>query len=128
MTLAATLRVASEPARIEMEAGMVHVEPIRLPLSDPTSSGILAGRIVDPDARLPIRDAEVRLGELNRVTTSNSRGYFTFGSQPWGLYTLEITRLGYATATSAVRVAGNLSQIVEIEVAPDALKDRKSVV
>ncbi len=122
VTLAATLRVASPPVVIDVEAGMLHVEPILLALSDPRSTGVLVGRIVDPHLRRPVADAVVRLVESGQATATNSRGYFTLGSQPWGAYTLEIERLGYAPLTTAVRIAGNLTQVVELEMDPDALE------
>jgi hypothetical protein len=122
VTLAATLRVASRPAVLDIEAGMLHVEPILLPLSDPRSTGVLLGRIIDAELRRPIADAVVRLVEAGEATTTNPRGYFTFGSQSWGAYRLEIERLGYAPLSAAVRVAGNLSQVVELEMDPDAVE------
>jgi len=72
--------------------------------------------------RRPVADALVRLVELNLSTTTNPRGYFSFGDQPWGVYRLEVTGLGYAPLTTAVRVAGNLTQTAEILLAPDALE------
>jgi hypothetical protein len=53
---------------------------------------------------------------------TNSRGYFSFGSQPWGIFTLEVTGLGYSPSTTAVRVAGDVANSVEILLAPDALE------
>lgn len=122
VAVGATLRIRSEPHEVEMEAGMLHVEPIRLALSTSDSKGTLVGRIFDPRVREPVGDAQVRLVELDQRTMTNPRGYFSFGSQPWGVYTLEISRLGYAPLTTGVRVAGNLTQMVEIQLAPDALE------
>jgi hypothetical protein len=122
VTLHATLRVVSEPVEVDVEAGMLHVEPILLRLSDPDSRGVLQGRIIDAEIRSPVPDALVRLVELDRTTMTNSRGYFSFGSQPWGVFTLEVRGLGYAPSSTAVRVAGNLAQSVEILLAPDALE------
>lgn len=122
VTLVATLHVRSHPVHVETEAGQLHVEPIILRFSDPDSKGVLAGRIVDPQARQPVADAVVHLVELGRSTTTNSRGYFTFNEQAWGVYTLAVNRLGYAPLSAPVRVAGNLTQVVEIEMTPDALK------
>ncbi|MGW8268222.1 MAG: carboxypeptidase regulatory-like domain-containing protein [Longimicrobiales bacterium] len=122
MTLHAVLRVVSAPQELDTEAGMLHLAPIRLRLSDPDSKGVLQGRVADATVRSPVPNAIVRLVELDRTTLTNSRGYFSFGGQPWGLYTLEIEGLGYARLTTAVRVAGNLTQTVEILLSPDALE------
>lgn len=122
-TLGAELRKRARPVVLTVEAGMLHVEPLLIPLSDPTeTTGILLGRIVDAERRTPVAEAEVRLVELNQTTVSNARGYFTFGDQPWGVYTLEVSSLGYAPATTGVRVAGSLAQNLEVLLSPDALE------
>ncbi|HSG48054.1 MAG TPA: TonB-dependent receptor, partial [Longimicrobiales bacterium] len=90
--------------------------------SDPAGTGILVGRIIDAERRAPVAEAQVRLVELDRTTLSNARGYFTFGEQPWGVYTLEVSSLGYAPATTGVRVAGSVAQNVEVRLSPDALE------
>jgi len=122
VTLHASLRVVSKPVEVDIEAGMLHLEPIPLRLSDPDSRGVLQGRIIDAEVRSPVPNALVRLVELDQSTMTNARGYFSFGSQPWGVFTLEVTGLGYTPSTTAVRVAGNVAQSVEILLAPDALE------
>jgi hypothetical protein len=122
VTLHAVLRVVSKPVEVDIEAGMLHVEPISLRLSDPNSRGVLQGRIIDAEIRRPVPNALVRLVELDQATMTNSRGYFSFGSQPWGVFTLEVTGLGYSPSTTGVRVAGDVSNSVEILLAPDALE------
>lgn len=122
VTLHAVLRVVSTPQEVDTEAGVLHLMPIFLRLSDPDSKGVLQGRVADAKVRSPVPNAVVRLVELDRSTLTNPKGYFSFGGQPWGVYTLEIEGLGYAPLTTAVRVAGNLTQTVEILLSPDALE------
>ena len=113
--LSATLGASSPPILVPIEAGMLHVEPIRLPVSDPTKPGVLVGRIVELGSRAPLDGVSVRIAELDKATLTNERGYFTFGEQPWGIYTLRLERLGYAPREVSVHVTGNLTQNVEIE-------------
>jgi hypothetical protein len=113
--LSATLGKTSPPALVPIEAGMLHLESIRLPVSDPSKPGILVGRIVDAATRTPLGGVSVRIEELDAVTLTNERGYFSFGERPWGVYNLALERLGYAPRGVAVHVTGNLTQNVEIE-------------
>jgi len=116
--VAATLRVASEPILVDAEAGMVHVVPILLPLSDPSSPGTLIGRVIDAETREPVEGATVFLWdeEVRAVSISNVWGYFSLGSHPWGIYTIRVTHLAYATRISPVRVAADMTENVEIEI------------
>ncbi len=120
-TLQATLRITSEPQEVDLEAGTLHVEPIRLQLSSPDSRARLMGRVVDPAAGAPVMGAQVRLVELNERTMTNAGGFFNLGDQPWGVFTLEVTGLGYAPLATEVRLGGDLTQVVELHLTPDAL-------
>jgi hypothetical protein len=113
--LSATLGKSSPPITVPIEAGMLHVEPIRLPVSDPTKPGVLVGRIVDAASRAPLDGVSVRIPELDATALTNERGYFSFGERPWGVYTLRLERLGYSAREISVHVTGNLSQNVEVE-------------
>lgn len=120
--LLAHLRVWSRPLVVQVDAGMLHVQQLLLPLSDPAKPGELVGRIFDATSRRPIAGADVTLKEPGRHTVTNTHGYFTFGTMPWGVYTLEVENLGYGARTLAVRVAGDLTQIAEIALSEKALE------
>jgi hypothetical protein len=120
-TLQATLRITSEPLEVDLEAGTLHVEPIRLKVSSADSRVRLMGRVVDPAAGAPVMDAQVRLVELNERTMTNAGGFFNLGDQPWGVFTLEVTGLGYAPLATEVRLGGDFTQVVELHLTPDAL-------
>ncbi len=120
--LLAHLRVWSSPVTLDVDPGMLHVQQLLLPLSDPTQPGELVGRIFDATTRKPISGADVALKETGRRTVTNKHGYFSLGALPWGIYTLDVKNLGYGERTLAVRVAGDLTQIAEIALSGEALE------
>lgn len=113
--LSATLEKTSPARAITVEAGMLNIEPILLPVSDPRRPGILVGRIVDAGSRAPLDGVSVRIVELDVGTLTNERGYFSLGERTFGVYTLRLERLGYAPREISIHVTGNLTQNVEIE-------------
>lgn len=113
--LSASLGKSSPTRLVAVEAGMLHLEPIVLAISDPTRPGVLVGRIVEAGSRAPLDGVAVRLAELDASTLTNERGYFSFGERPWGVYTLRLERIGYAPREVSVHVTGNLTQNVEVE-------------
>jgi hypothetical protein len=120
--LTADFAAASDPMTVGIESGMLHVQPIRLVLSDPDQPGVLVGRVVDAGARQPIGGAEVVLPARGLRALTNARGYFTFGELPWGIYQLEVANLGYADRTVPVRVSGALNQMAEIALSTEAIE------
>lgn len=122
VTLVASQRVFSNPLTFSVEPGMLYVQPVLLALSDPENPGVLVGRVIDSTTRRPIAGADVRLTEQDVRTITNGHGYFTFGKQPWGVYTLEVSILGYGTRTAPVRVEGDFTETVEIELSEEAVE------
>jgi len=113
--LTANLRVTSPPRTVGIEAGMLNVENIRLAVSDQNKPGLLVGRIIDLNTRQPIEGVSVTLEQLKKEVISNDRGYFSFGNEPYGTYTLKLEHLAYQTREIPLHIAGNLTQNVEIE-------------
>lgn len=120
--LIAHLRVLSRPVFLDVEPGMLHVQPIHVPLSDPENPGLLVGRVVDAESRKPVVGAAVELEEEGLRTVTNTHGYFSFGQQPWGAYRLKVSNLGYADLEVPVRVAGDFTQVAEIKLAQSAVE------
>ncbi|MCG6955900.1 MAG: carboxypeptidase regulatory-like domain-containing protein [Gemmatimonadetes bacterium] len=113
--LTANLRVTSPPRTVGIEAGMLNVENIRLAVSDPNKPGLLVGRIIDVNTRQPIEGASLTNEQLKKQVVSNERGYFSFGEEPYGTYTIKVEHLAYQTREIPLHIAGNLTQNVEIE-------------
>ena len=113
-----TLREVGKPILVKTEPGMLHVVPVSHPFSDPSIPGTLIGRIVDADTRDPVEGATVFLWdeEVRSVDISNRWGYFSLGSHPWGIYTVRVTHLGYGTTSASVRVTGDMTESVEVEI------------
>ena len=120
--LVAHERLTRGPFTWEIEAGELYVQNILLPLSTTGAKGILVGQVVEAETGRPVVDAAVRLVERGQGASTNTHGFFTFGEQPWGIYTLEVKRLGYADYSGAVRVAGDLQQSVEVRISKKALQ------
>jgi hypothetical protein len=119
--LSATLGKSSPPIAVAIEAGMLQVEPIRLPLSNPDKTGTLVGRVIDAESRAPLDGVSVQLVEAGSTVLTNERGYFTLGERPSGVHYLTLGRLGYASREVPVHVAGDLTQAVEIELSQQAI-------
>jgi hypothetical protein len=115
LLLSARLRVTSPTRALTLDPGTLQVERIMLSLSDPDKPGALVGRVLDKATRAPVPAAEVSIPELRAKTLTNDRGYFSFGERPFGTYSLEVSAIGYAKADVPIHVAGNLTQIAEVE-------------
>ena len=103
----------SAPFTVGIESGMLHIQHVPIAVSDPEKPGVLTGRVVDAMSRRPVEGASVALEDGSRVLT-NGRGYFSLGERPWGVYSLEVSGLGYATREVPVRVSGDFSQMAEV--------------
>ena len=114
--LTAHRRVKRGPIVWTIDPGQLYVQNVLLPLSMTTGSGILVGQIVDADTGRPVQDASVRLTEIDQTTTTNNHGMFTLGDQPFGVYTLEVERLGYEGRSLPVRVEGDRQQSVQVQI------------
>ena len=120
--LTATLRESSPARTVFVDAGMLSVENIRLPLSDPTKPGMVVGRVIDAASRAPIDGAEVRIRGTEGVVLTNSRGYFILGERASGLYQLQVSHLAYADREVPFHVSGNLTENVEIALTVEAIE------
>jgi CarboxypepD_reg-like domain/TonB-dependent Receptor Plug Domain len=120
--LTANLRATSPPRTVGIDAGMLNVENIRLAVSNASKPGLLVGRIIDVSTRQPIEGVSVTLEQLKKEVISNERGYFSFGEQPFGTYTLKLEHLAYQTREIPLHIAGNLTQNVEIEMTQQAIE------
>ncbi len=115
LLLSANMRITSAPRSVVVEPGTLQVEKLVLSVSDPKKPGSIVGRVVDKASRAPVDGATVRIEELKAETLTNERGYFSFGERPFGTYSLQVEHIGYADADVPIHVAGNLTQVVEVE-------------
>lgn len=122
LLVSANLGVSSRPHTVFVEPATLLVEPLVLAVSDPRKPGSVVGRVVDKASRTPVEGAVVRLKELEAQVLTNERGYFTFGQQPFGTYSLQVEHIGHADADVPIHVAGNLTQVVEVELVTGAIE------
>lgn len=120
--LTATLRVSSPARTVFIEAGMLNLESIFLPVSDPTTPGLVVGRVIDEASRAPIEGAEVRVRAEGGTVLTNKRGYFILGEKPAGNYQIQVKHLAYAERQIPFYVAGNLTQNLEIMLTSEAIE------
>lgn len=120
--LSANLRVSSVPRSLVVEPGTLQVEKLVLSVSDSRRPGAVVGRVVDKASRAPVDGALVRIEELDVERLTNARGYFSFGRQPFGTYSLTVEHLGHADADVPIHVAGSLTQVVEVELVTTAIE------
>lgn len=109
---------------VETEAGMLHMVPVPLSISDPSSDGILMGRVIDLETREPITGASVFIWdeEVRGSAVTNDQGYFSLGSHPWGIYTVRVTHLSFKPVDSPVRIGGDMTENIEIGLSRDPIE------
>lgn len=114
--LSATLRVSSPARTVVVDPGMLTLEHIILPLSDPNKPGLVVGRVIDGATRAPVDGAEVKIRTEGSGVLTNARGYFVLGERESGTYQLQVKHLAYKEAELSFHVAGNLTQNLEVSV------------
>lgn len=67
-------------------------------------AGEVVGSVGDASQTIALRSAQVRIVELDRVTTTERDGSFRFNEVPAGSYTLEVSYVGAETRTQSVTV------------------------
>lgn len=79
-----------------------------------------SGELIDKTSGEKIELASVQIKELNRWTTTNNQGQFSFDKIPAGNYTLQAIYLGYEPFEKAIRIdTGNTA--VKVEMVPTSL-------
>src|SRR6267143_1880672 len=93
---------------------------IVLLLATLASSDTLTGRVTDQSGQ-PVALATVEIAELSTRATTTADGAFQF-SIPSGMYTLTVTRAGFAPASRTIAVRGTTTLDVRLAVSPFALE------
>lgn len=73
--------------------------------TQPTSGGLLHGRVVVAGDTLPVAGAEVDIVGADRRRTTDAEGRFQFVSVPAGSYTLRVRLPGFMPTTKAFQIA-----------------------
>lgn len=67
--------------------------------------GQLRGTIIDGETHQPLENVTVRVVEINRYQPTDSLGRFIFNNLNIGLYTIEVSRIGYKTSRITIHLA-----------------------
>jgi len=84
-------------------------------------SGRIVGRVVDHEKGTPISGAELRVRGTGLFRVSGRGGRFLFESVPSGPQVLEVTHLSYLVRTDSIRVIGDETLEIEVQLSPDPL-------
>lgn len=83
------------------------------PVEFSEDTGAVQGVVLDTE-QVPLADAQVGLPELDRTTTTDQDGTFSFSNVPPGTHTLFAQRLGYESVGQRINVVSG--QAVEVQV------------
>ena len=66
--------------------------------------GVISGKVLDADDKMPLPGAMLQLEGMNKYTISDYNGRYEFLNVQEGSYTVKVTYIGYATGTTTVSV------------------------
>jgi vitamin B12 transporter len=86
----------------------------------PLSSQVLRGKVIQRDTKVPLASVNVFLKDTKYGTTTDSLGQFEFKKFPFGVYVVEVRRVGFKTNRYVLTVDRDEPIIlaVELEVEP----------
>jgi hypothetical protein len=102
-------------------APLVYSSPSPLAAQQSPDAGAVTGLVTGQDAD-PVPSANVRLAGSRLETTTGSDGRYTFLAVPAGPAVLEISLLGYHTATILVQIVPGGSITVDVDLAVDPVR------
>ncbi|GAB4337217.1 MAG: TonB-dependent receptor [Calditrichia bacterium] len=91
-------------------------------------SGTIQGVVLDRQTGAGLAGADLYLKSTRMGTTTDAEGYFILANVPAGKYTLEVSYLGYHTATIAVTVQEGQNSEVKVNLEPTPVLGRHVVV
>lgn len=66
--------------------------------------GVISGKVLDADDKMPLPGAMLQLEGMNKYTISDYNGRYEFLNVQKGSYTVKVTYIGYAAGTTTVSV------------------------
>ncbi len=77
----------------------------------------IMGRVVDPDTKEPVADANVVLenGGIQKFYTTNEQGYYYASNIPAGVYSLTVSLLSKVVKVIDIKVANDESRVVDVQ-------------
>jgi len=80
-------------------------------------TGVISGKITDPDGNFSLPGATVKLSEGNRYAISNQTGDYEFLNIPAGSYTVEVSYIGYQPITQDALVEEGKNTVLNFSLA-----------
>ena len=99
---------------------------VALCTANPALAGEIAGNVYDASETAALQGAEVRIVELNRVTSTERDGSYVFADVPAGEYTLEVRYVGAPAVRQPITVPADGLVRAQVLVGDDA--DRQILV
>jgi iron complex outermembrane recepter protein len=99
---------------------VVFVGCVAISRAQPSATGSIQGRVLNPDTNEYVRNAEVRLEGTNRVTYTGGDGTFRFTNVPAGPAAVTITYTGYNPVRETFTVTAGQPVVREISVTSTA--------
>lgn len=79
-------------------------------------TGDVKGRVVDFETSVPMPGASVKLEGTGKATISDEKGYYTLRGIRSGEYVISVTYTGYSPFTELIRIKGDLTFDVRMQV------------
>ena len=87
-------------------------------VEDGSTSGAIAGTVLDRDSGRPIVEARIQVAPTNQTTTSDSTGAFAVAGLPPGQHVVSALRIGYERRTDTVTIHAGRSVRSQIALTP----------
>jgi len=84
-------------------------------------TGVISGKITDPDGNFSLPGATVKLSEGNRYAISNQTGDYEFLNIPAGTYKVEVTYIGYQPVSLDAVVEEGKNTVLNFSLASGSL-------
>ncbi len=88
-------------------------------------TGTITGRVYNPATKEYVRDAEVSVQGVDRVTATENDGSYTLTNVPAGTATVEVRFTGYTTASAQVNVAAGQTATRDFDIKAVGSTDAK---
>lgn len=114
--------IEGDDERVTLRPGTMRKVDLWIPLSDPSQSGNLLGRVLDSRTGGPLTGASVNLREAGRDAVTNDRGVFVLRDVSSGPDVITIEMLGYADQERVIQVLGGRAQDLEIRLTTEPIE------
>lgn len=91
-------------------------------------TGLVTGVVTDKQQRLSLPGATLKLLPGNHYTISNQQGKFEFLGVPAGEYTLEVSYIGYESASQKIQVTAGKNTVLRMDLMAGGIAGKEVIV